>query len=102
MQAYKLKGKIDTAGNLVLTEPLKMPPGDVEVIVLQAVDSVASSPAPETEPQATKAKRKVECPIPIFQEWFENTKPAPPDFDPDEARWEALNDSSNYDSRSPD
>jgi hypothetical protein len=95
MQAYKLKGKIDSAGNLVLTEPLNMPPGDVEVIVLQAVDSVASSTAPESEPQATKPKRKVECPIPIFQEWFENTEPAPPDFDPDEARWEALKEKHN-------
>jgi hypothetical protein len=95
MQAYKLKGKIDTAGNLVLTEPLKMPPGDVEVIVLQAVDSVASSSAPETEPQAAKAKRKVPCRVEAFKDLFENTEPAPPDFDPDEARWEALKEKHN-------
>lgn len=37
MQAYKLKGKIDMAGNLVITEPVKLPPGDVEVIVLQPI-----------------------------------------------------------------
>ncbi len=26
MQAYKLKGKIDQSGNLVITEPLNLPP----------------------------------------------------------------------------
>ncbi len=95
MQAYKLKGTIDTAGNLVIAQPVKMPPGEVEVIVLQAVETVASSPAPETESQAAKPKRKVECPIPIFKEWFENTEPTPPDFDPEQARWEALKEKHN-------
>ena len=28
MQAYKLKGKIDTAGNLMITEPVNMPQPD--------------------------------------------------------------------------
>ncbi len=32
MQAYKLKGKVDDTGNLVITEPVKMHPGDVEVL----------------------------------------------------------------------
>ncbi|MEY3557025.1 MAG: hypothetical protein RLZZ580_3082, partial [Cyanobacteriota bacterium] len=27
MQAYKLKGKIDQSGNLLITEPLNLPPG---------------------------------------------------------------------------
>ncbi len=51
MQAYKLKGKIDTAGNLVIIEPVKMPPGDVEVIVLQVVETVASSTVTDSESQ---------------------------------------------------
>ena len=95
MQAYKLKGKIDAAGNLVIAEPIKMPPGDVEVIVLQAVEAVASSTVPETESQPAKPKRKVQCSIPIFKEWFENTEPTPPDFDPEQARWEALKEKHN-------
>jgi len=33
MQAYKLKGKIDSSGNLVITDPLNLPPGDVEIVV---------------------------------------------------------------------
>ena len=35
MQAYKLKGKIDRDGNLIITEPTNLNPGDVEVIILQ-------------------------------------------------------------------
>ena len=58
MQAYKLKGKVDAAGNLLITEPVKMPPGDVEVIVLQTVEVVASSIDSKTESQLETPKRK--------------------------------------------
>jgi hypothetical protein len=40
MQAYKLRGKIDATGNLVVVEPVNMPPGDVEIIVLQLAEPV--------------------------------------------------------------
>ena len=33
MQAYKLKGKIDQSGNLLITESVNLPPGNLEVIV---------------------------------------------------------------------
>jgi hypothetical protein len=33
MQAYKLKGKIDQSGNLLITEPVNLPLGNVEVVV---------------------------------------------------------------------
>lgn len=58
MQAYKLKGKVDDAGNLVITEPVKMPPGDVEVIVLQEVP-VEDSTVPETGLQLETPKKKL-------------------------------------------
>jgi hypothetical protein len=87
MQAYKLKGKIDAAGNLVIAEPVKMPPGDVEVIVLQAVES-ASSTIPETESQLETPKRKSK--VKSLKELLENAPPIPPDFDPEQARWEGL------------
>ena len=35
MQAYKIKGKIDRDGNLVITQPTNLIPGKVEVIILQ-------------------------------------------------------------------
>jgi hypothetical protein len=35
MQAYKLKGKIDRSGKLIITEPTNLNPGEVEVIILQ-------------------------------------------------------------------
>ena len=31
MQAYKLKGKVDREGKLIITEPTNLTPGDVEV-----------------------------------------------------------------------
>jgi len=36
MQAYKLTGKIDNSGQLIITEPTNLNPGDVEVIILQS------------------------------------------------------------------
>ena len=36
MQAYKLKGKIDNKGNLIITQPTNLSPGEVEVIILQS------------------------------------------------------------------
>jgi hypothetical protein len=93
MQAYKLNGKIDTAGNLVITEPFKMPPGDVEVIVLQVVPAEESSTVPETQSQPETPKRKSK--VKAFRDLFENAPPVPPDFDPDQARWEALKEKHN-------
>jgi len=94
MQAYKLRGKIDATGNLVALEPVDMPPGYVEIIVWPVADTVklaseSKSAIPET-PQ-TKFKTKVKA----FQALFENTQPVPPDFDADEARWEALKEKYN-------
>ena len=36
MQAYKLKGKIDSEDNLVIPQPTSLNPGEVEVIILQS------------------------------------------------------------------
>ncbi len=89
MQAYKLKGKIDNAGNLVITEPIQIPPGEVEVIVLQIETSTEK--ATESQPETPKRPTKIKA----LQGWFEKTQPASPDFDPDEARWEALKEKHN-------
>ncbi|ARV62250.1 hypothetical protein BZZ01_29730 [Nostocales cyanobacterium HT-58-2] len=93
MQAYKLKGKIDEAGNLVITEPVQMPPGEVEVIVLQPAETIVNSTVPETESQPEVPKRKSR--VKAFEGLFENAPPVPPDFDPDQARWEALKEKHN-------
>ncbi|MDF0554074.1 hypothetical protein [Kamptonema sp. UHCC 0994] len=99
MQAYKLKGTIDSAGNLIVAEPVNMPPGDVEIILLQTVDKVASSKfsVAESHPAETP-KRKFESNVKAFQGLFdENTTPEPPDFDdPDkQAKWEYLKEKHN-------
>ena len=62
IQAYKLKGKIDTT-------------------------------VTESELQSEKPRRQSK--IKALQDWFEKTQPAPPDFEPDEARWEALQEKYN-------
>ncbi|QYO64945.1 hypothetical protein [Leptolyngbya sp. 7M] len=64
---------------VIITEPVNLAAGEVEVIILQSVP--VAEPLSETE-APTK--------ITALQDWFENTEPAPPDFDPDQARWEAL------------
>ena len=86
---YKLRGKIDNAGNLVITESIQIPPGEVEVIVLP----IATTTEKVTESQLETPKRPTK--IKALQGWFEKTQPAPPDFDPDEARWEALKEKHN-------
>lgn len=93
MQAYKLKAIVNESGELVFNEPINITPGEVEVIILQAVETVDSSTVTETEllPEVPKRKSKVKA----FEGLFEKTQPAPPDFDPDEARWEALKEKHN-------
>ena len=63
-----------------------MPPGDVEVIVLQVVESATTVSKIESEPEKPKRKSKVKS----LRELLENAPPVPPDFDPEQARWEGL------------
>jgi len=93
MQAYKLKGRIDQSGHLITTEPTDLSPGEVEVIVLQPFLTKDDSAPIEETPTAPPKRRKTI--VKAFQGLFENTEPAPPDFDPDEARWEALKEKHN-------
>lgn len=98
MQAYKLRGKIDATGNLVVVEPVNMPPGDVEIIVLQLADTVKQASASENaiEPEAPKKKFKTN--VKAFQDLFDrDAVPEPLDFDdPDkQAKWEYLKEKHN-------
>ena len=90
MLANKLQGTIDRDGRLIVKEPISMAPGEVEVILLQAAPAVESSVPPVADLQSEEAKPKRPSKIKAFQGFFESTQPAPPDFDPDQARWEAL------------
>ena len=72
----------------MITQPVLMPPGEVEVIVLQEVETAASSTVTDSEPQPEVHKRKSK--VKSLSELLKNAPPVPPDFDPDEARWEAL------------
>ncbi|MEH1928261.1 MAG: hypothetical protein V7K14_17930 [Nostoc sp.] len=89
MQAYKLNATIDESGHLIIDGPLNIAPGKVEVIILQPVPSLETS----TESQPDKPRRKSK--VKAFEGLFENALPTPPDFDPDQARWEALKEKHN-------
>jgi hypothetical protein len=91
IQAYKLQGKIDQAGQLVLIELPLLPAGDVEVIVLHSDAENLSA-----EPISVYSNNEVsKTEVKAFQDLFQQTEPAPPDFDPDQARWEALQEKHN-------
>jgi hypothetical protein len=93
MQAYKFKGTIDESGHLIIMEPIGLSPGEVEIIVLQPSPTEDNSESSEEPPTVTPKKRKTI--VKAFQDLFENTEPAPPDFDPEQARWEALKEKHN-------
>ena len=81
MQAYKLKGTIDSAGNLIVAESVNMPPGDVEIILLQTVDKVASSTVPVTEElQPETPKKKFESQVKAFQGLFDENTTSPVEY----------------------
>ncbi len=88
MQAYKLKGKIDPSGNLVITETVNLPPGDVEVIVWQTTEMFDNTTTSASELRSETPKRKSR--VKAFEGLFENAPPIPPNFDPDLAKWEYL------------
>ncbi|MEY3403802.1 MAG: hypothetical protein RLZZ86_3424 [Cyanobacteriota bacterium] len=58
MQVYKLKGKIDQSGNLLITETVNLSPRDVEVIVWPATDTFNHTTSPTSEPAPETPKRK--------------------------------------------
>lgn len=93
MQAYKCNATIDESGHLIIDEPLNIAPGKVEVIILQSVPSLENSTETPTESQPEKPRRKSK--VKAFEGLFENAPPTPPDFDPDQARWEALKEKHN-------
>ncbi|WP_335089393.1 hypothetical protein [Nostoc sp.] len=57
--------------------------------ILQPVPSLETF----TESQPEKPKRQTK--IKALQGWFEKTQLTPSDFDPDQARWEALKEKHN-------
>lgn len=93
MQAYKVRGKIDGAGHLIITEPIALAPGEVEVILLQAPMSLES--VTDLVQSQDVSDQKQGSLIKAFQGLFENALPIPPDFDPDQAKWEYLKEKHN-------
>jgi hypothetical protein len=93
MQAYKFKGKIDSSGNLLITETVNLPPCDVEVIVWQAANPLDDQAILANEPLLETPKKKSR--VKAFDGLFENAPPVPSDFQPDGAKWEYLKEKHN-------
>ncbi|GAP95084.1 hypothetical protein [Leptolyngbya sp. NIES-2104] len=80
MTTYKLKGKVDAKGQLVITEAIDLPPGDVEIFVL---------PAQQVETPQTSVNSS-EYQTQAFRDLWKTAQPVADDFDADSAKWEAL------------
>jgi len=93
MQAYKMKGTIDSDGYLIIRSPIKMPPGEVEaIVVLEPVAAVENGPMLATAAQAETLKQPQ---IKSLRDLLASAPPLPPDFDPDRAKWEYLKEKHN-------
>lgn len=88
MQAYKVKGRVDATGHLIVAEAIELTPGEVEVIVLQA--PIRSEAVPDLDQLEDLSAQRRSSPIKAFQGLFETAPAVPPDFDPDQAKWEYL------------
>ena len=94
MQAYKLQGKIDSSGQLIVTEAIDLPAGDVEIILLQQPILKSKLDNPET-PETRLPQEKPEYKIKALRDLLKNATPVPPDFDADQAKWEYLKEKHN-------
>lgn len=87
MATYKLKGKVDANGRLVVTEAIDLPPGDVEILLLPSQQAIESS----TQSVANLGEYKTQA----FRDLWETAQPVSDDFDVDQAKWEALKEKYN-------
>jgi len=85
MQAYKLQGKIAPSGQLIISEAIDLPAGDVEIILLQKSTSTQESEHLEIS-QLKSTQEKPEYKINALRELLKNATPVSPDFDPDLAK----------------
>lgn len=92
MQAYKVKGRIDATGHLIVAEAIGLTPGDVEVIVLQSSSTKAMAESSAPVPESITP---VPCEIPSLKQWLEQSLPVPANYDPEQAKWEYLKEKHN-------
>ncbi|MEC4893319.1 MAG: hypothetical protein SAL07_02195 [Oscillatoria sp. PMC 1051.18] len=90
MKAAKIQAKIDTNGHLIASEPVNLPPGEVEVIILEKTERNAEIEQVDKDSSSESSQRRIPSRTKIFQEWFANSKPVSSNFDPEQAKWEAL------------
>ncbi len=90
MPVYKRHAKINPLGQLIITEPINLPPGEVEVIILQPVTIKIDSSSEATMSLHEMPPKKLKCGVKSLKELLKNAPLIPPEFDPSQVRWEAL------------
>ncbi|MBE9063567.1 hypothetical protein [cf. Phormidesmis sp. LEGE 11477] len=98
MQALKLHGKIDSTGKLIISEPVNLAPGDVEIIVLQSTQSQIEESStsnhsfsePESSPRLAEQTGSEGYRIKALANWFANLPSETVQINSDEAKWQAL------------
>jgi hypothetical protein len=92
MQAYRVKGIVDHTGHLVVTEPIELSAGEVEVLVLKIAQQDTGLPHSDAD---INNIQQVNCEIPSLQQWLAQTSPVPADFEPEQAKWEHMEEKYN-------
>jgi hypothetical protein len=87
MQALKLKGWIDPNGNLRVDGAIALPEGEVELVVWHTIKQKKSIQQNNLD---NGNLQKIRTGVSAFQDLFDGLEPVAADFDPDEARWQAL------------
>lgn len=96
MQALKLKGTVDEAGKLIVSESINLAPGEVEIIILQSSESEIEtnySVQPASQESVTTSSTSD---FDTFMAWFtDGLSLSPTDFDADDAKWQYLKEKHN-------
>lgn len=85
MQAYKLKGKIDKTGRLIVDETTAMTPGEVEVIVLKSETKLENKSSYSKQSLKNRPSK-----VKAFQNWFAKTEAKLSDVNIEENKWQYL------------
>ncbi|WP_204104694.1 MULTISPECIES: hypothetical protein [Spirulina sp. CCY15215] len=101
MQALKLEGAIDESGHLIVSEPVNLNPGKVEIIILQSFATSEKTTMEKTTMQTRELDREMQSETPsrtkikTFKDLFTDTNPVSMNLDYDRARWEYLQEKHN-------
>lgn len=84
--SYRVQGKINELGDLILDQPVDLDAGDVDIIIVPRLRAFA---------QNRLHQASIDCDIPALKDWLEDSAAVPDDFDSDGAKWQYLKEKHN-------